>query len=104
MQGGVAVRRPVCLERPARGEGLQPLGEQPDDERSWQADDPERQRDVRALALRRPVRRRRAHRTGGQGPHEAEQVVVGPALVDVLDVQADHDGAHALGSAHIGFV
>ena len=59
---------------------------------------------MRPLAAGRPVRRGPPDRTRRQGPAELAQVVVGPVLVEVPDVEADHDRAHAEGSAHIGFV
>ena len=104
VQGRVAVRRTTGRERPPRGERRQPLGEQPHDERCRQVGDLDRQRDVRTLPAGGPVRRRRARCRRRQAPDETEQVVVGPALVDVHGVETDHDGAHADGSAHIGFV
>ena len=50
--------------------------------------------------VRRPTR----SRASSESAHEVEQVVVGRALVEVHGVETDHDGAHADGSAHIGFV
>jgi hypothetical protein len=62
-----------------------------------------RQRDVRPLA-RGPVRGRLGDGSVREAAHQLEQVVVGLALVEVLEVQADHEPAHGDGSTHIGFV
>jgi hypothetical protein len=100
MQIGGTVHPAVEGQRPPGTEVRQSCQEQLEVD----VDELGRQGDVRPVAELRPVRRRDGRCPLRQAADQPEQLVVGPALVDVLEVQADHETAHWDGSAHIGFV